>query len=453
MADEIQRLPSIPEDERSTPLDYQREGWRYERQSLLWIPSDWEFFSDQSVFDWDHSTLVKVAARNARLRFGRSKRMRDFMEDAWAKHDLARASLAARRLEQQGEGQAATQLRSLALEAARKYPAAAARIYADFSLYMYAYAAFLLLTVLSLPAFIDWWMSSDRPWWELLLMAILNLLLVTLALIFGLLISSFNKRILQTYRLAIYFIAVTFVAMGAAIGLASRHIDRGILVQIWVSASLGIVISVLVLSTILWFFRQRLLRAQVQLDPQTEVVIVLSASVTNGVLWEESEIATQQLIDAIERQASRCEQHLTLFGKFSESIVFRKSSRSLGSQLAAVLRKHQDYAIQLQDPDRGLLTTSLTSGMAHILRSDWPSFLVVQEQPEPPRVSILRRYGGRVVLALGLVLVAVFLPQWYPDLIGEAQPFRLTLLVTAVAALFSPDVQKAADAVTSVTRS
>lgn len=80
-----------------------------------------------------------------------------------------------------------------------------------------------------------------------------------------------------------------------------------------------------------------------------------------------------------------------------------------------------------------------------MLRSDWDGFLVVD--PPPARRSWLRRYGPGVLIAAALAAIAWWLPVAFPDLVTDPGPFRLTLAIAAVSALFAPDVHQATAAV------
>jgi hypothetical protein len=120
-----------------------------------------------------------------------------------------------------------------------------------------------------------------------------------------------------------------------------------------------------------------------------------------------------------------------------------------GRRIATVLRAHKQAFTEVTEWEESSIWFSLLNGAVSVARADWEAFLVVQ--PTPVVHSLIRRFGGRIVLAALLASGALVIPWLFPSLVPPtaAMQFRVTLLVTAVFSLLRPDLDKAREALTS----
>jgi hypothetical protein len=120
-----------------------------------------------------------------------------------------------------------------------------------------------------------------------------------------------------------------------------------------------------------------------------------------------------------------------------------------GRRIAAVLRTHKQVFVEITELPESSISSSLLNGAVSVARGDWEAFLTVQ--PTPVVQSLVRRFGGRIVLAALLAGGALAIPWLFPSLVppAAAMGFRLTLLVTAVFSLLQPDLDKAREALIS----
>jgi hypothetical protein len=120
-----------------------------------------------------------------------------------------------------------------------------------------------------------------------------------------------------------------------------------------------------------------------------------------------------------------------------------------GRRIAAVLRAHKQVFVEISELEESSVSASLLNGAVSVARADWETFLIV---PLTPVVhSLVRRFGGRILLAAVLAIGALAIPWLFPSLVPPtaALEFRVTLLVTSVFTLLRPDLDKALEAFTS----
>lgn len=241
---------------------------------------------------------------------------------------------------------------------------------------------------------------------------------------------------------------LSFLVYVAWAVLFSNNVDRPSLLMEFL-AGLGVALILLAAASVVVVVALPILEfaeARVSWGASEEgLVLDLILLVAAAMDWQggkrEREDVVRELDDAARRAA------LTFAKSVPRGSPVRPWAHRRARQIAAVLRKHAEWAMELPPARRGRMTDSLLNGLVHVVNGDWDSFLVIE--PAGFAKSLVRRYAPRIALSLLLVALAFLLPLAMPHVIKDPVSFQATVLVAAGFALLAPDVQKAADAVKS----
>lgn len=180
--------------------------------------------------------------------------------------------------------------------------------------------------------------------------------------------------------------------------------------------------------------------------PQAALIDQFLSAYAAARVWEESPLRLMRLISRLEDAARRAELEYKGRRSGRDAEVQAWLDR-FGTTIGAVLREHKKVALEVPWFDRGCVSRSLLNGLAHLLRGD-PARLLVVEAPTTRR-PLWDRYGGRAVIAAALIGGGMGLPLLLPDLIANPLEFRATAFVTAFFSLLAPDPKAAAEALKS----
>jgi hypothetical protein len=404
------------------------------------VPDEYEACRDADVFDWDEARLKAVESyREKSCPLIKEAIYRNYTEDVETKKILVKARQVQEDLIRIDK-KAASLLRDVSLREVRR-AVSAKRSYKERTGRWWAITGILLFLVPMFAAtLVSLWVSSHREWW-LLLLGLVEFVIFFVAF-YVLLVSS--KRWLKS----VFAIVLAWCAVAAFIvGFHYRNHNPGLVLEF----SAGIAVSGLMffLSVLLlpWITSPLEFRGQ-GTTPEALLLIDMLFLITFAVEWEHADEKQQQLMHKLEEAAALAERAFPYAARRSGKRL-RKWGIDRGRRIAAVIRKHQERALEVSAEQRGFITASLINGLIFLIRRDWGSLLVVE--PEGVK-SVVRRYAPRLTLAALLVVLAFLLPYLLPHVIKDSLSFEVTLLITAGFTLISPDAQKAVDTIRSFTR-
>jgi hypothetical protein len=443
--------PDPPEPGPAQPIILRKVGlhrgyWWFMRNGLY----TYEAVSDESVFDWEIESLnaLDIAGRSFAVRGMVGK---EYEVDASVLRALAKARRIELQLVELGRAAEASALREASLKLVR--PAVSQRLTERFQarrIFRVVMAGVLVLALVAPAPIVGYWVQSRRGL-GLVVVVLMQSIVLYLLLVAWVLIyardddgSRARGRVLRV----IPFGVLCFFVYAAWSVFSSDRTERPHFVVEFL-AGLGVAIGLLVAAFAVLVVALPILEfAEARVSWGTSdggLVLDLILLVTAAMEWQCGKWERDDVVRKLDEAARRAV--LTFPKSVPRGSPLRPWAHRRARQIAAVLRRHAEWAMELPAIGRGRMADSLLNGLVYVVKGDWDSFLVVE--PAGFAKSLVRRYAPRVALSLLLVALAFLLPFAMPHVIKDPVSFQATVLVAAGFALLAPDVQKAADAVKS----
>jgi hypothetical protein len=314
--------------------------------------------------------------------------------------------------------------------------------------------ASFLLALLS-PLLVNWWLTETRPWPQLMGLVAVQLLLLLVLLYLGLATGRLLDRIawpqaLATgghLRIVLCLVFVGLCVVGVGTGAAARGSDTGLAFAVAVSFSLGCLLVLVSWWTLFALCDAAASRAWQDLEPREVVTLLLAWAAVTTHDWAAGRADQRSVLEELATLANRSRGSLLRFERSMGGRLLAGGAGDQARRLEAVVRARQQMVLHTHPRDRGKLVEAMLDDLAHVLGSDWEGFLLLE--PVPRAGSWVRRKSGRAGIFVVLLVAAWLMPHAFPDLIGNPEAFRASLVVAAISALLVPDVRAAADAIGS----
>jgi len=425
---------------------------------------------DDDVFNWDGTLIEKVKNYSVKgtPSIMRRQARRRYKADVQTKKSMIMARQAKEYLLARGNNEAASALQGAALAQIPTVIAVEQRYDKRGNVITNACLTVTSLSVLFVPFLVSSWVNSHRGWWSLLLYC-LEGFVVGVMFFFAATRSGISWR---TWLSGIILVT----AIASSVFVAARYHNRnpGLLWELGAGIGVMTLLSLVNVAILMALLNMAAYRGQ-HTEPEavllTDLVLLVAIAmeweaVEPNRLYEREELTwpltmlkrrqgtkwmwidkRRELIRKLEVAARRAERVFAYAAVKNESPWLRQWSIDRGRRVAAVIRQHEQRALEVSIGQRALIGTSLLNGLVYLLKRDWDSLLVAN--PGQPVKSLVRRYAPRVALTILLVVLAFLLPALLPTVITDPASFKATVLITAGFSLLAPDVQKAADAIKS----
>lgn len=149
--------------------------------------------------------------------------------------------------------------------------------------------------------------------------------------------------------------------------------------------------------------------------------------------WRNDRQVRRAFAEGIVEAANGIEFNLPKVAGRRETAV-RWSVRQTSTRIGATLRSYAaDVMLGGAEPDQDL-APRMSAAVVSAAWGRWQDLAI--EEPTPPVERFLKRFGSRIVVAAILVAMAIFLPVWLHQWIGDgALQFRIALITAAVLGL------------------